>query len=370
MRPLQPTDDHPWGEPPWQTLSLPAAPLPERADVVVVGAGFTGLAAAFRLARAGARVAVLDAGQPGSGASGRTGGIVLEGTAAGALAGTASCIPALRRLVHDAGIDCDLQLEGCHEIAHRHGPEPPAGPLAWRDADAWLGVEGEVAGGTLDPGSLVAGLVRAALDAGASIHPGVRVRALPPEPACDAVLLATGAYASEAGLVDPPQGFRSALTLALCTTALGRPELDALGLGDGRPFYTTDRPYLWGRILRDGRVVFGAGLVAARGGVLDGIDLNAGEAAERSCSLEARVRGLHPVLEAVGIERRWGGPVSFREGALPILARHPVHDRTIVAGAYAGHGVALSARVAELAAHALLQGAALPAWGGIRARRP
>lgn len=50
-----------------------------KADVLVVGAGFTGLSAALHLAECGANVVVLDAGQPGWGASGRNGGQVNPG---------------------------------------------------------------------------------------------------------------------------------------------------------------------------------------------------------------------------------------------------------------------------------------------------
>ncbi len=51
-------------------------PLPERVDVAVIGGGYCGLAAALELARAGVRVAVLDAGPLGAGASTRNGGMV------------------------------------------------------------------------------------------------------------------------------------------------------------------------------------------------------------------------------------------------------------------------------------------------------
>jgi glycine/D-amino acid oxidase-like deaminating enzyme len=47
-------------------MSLSPAPLP---DVVVVGAGMLGAAVTYRLARAGARVTLLDAGEPGRGTS-------------------------------------------------------------------------------------------------------------------------------------------------------------------------------------------------------------------------------------------------------------------------------------------------------------
>ncbi|WP_318012965.1 FAD-binding oxidoreductase [Mesorhizobium sp. ESP7-2] len=47
---------------------------PQRARVAIVGGGFTGLSTAFHLAEAGDDVCVLEAHQPGWGASGRNGG--------------------------------------------------------------------------------------------------------------------------------------------------------------------------------------------------------------------------------------------------------------------------------------------------------
>jgi len=65
--------------------TAPAAPaLPSLdgrhvADVLIIGAGFTGLSAAIRLCREGRRVIVLDAAEPGWGASGRNNGQVIAG---------------------------------------------------------------------------------------------------------------------------------------------------------------------------------------------------------------------------------------------------------------------------------------------------
>ena len=64
---------------PWWWEAAPPRPengdaLPGTADVAVVGAGYSGLAAALTLARAGRRVVVVDAEAPGSGASSRNGG--------------------------------------------------------------------------------------------------------------------------------------------------------------------------------------------------------------------------------------------------------------------------------------------------------
>lgn len=58
-------------------LELPAEnALPAEVDVLVVGAGLTGLSAARTLAKAGKQVLVLDSGIPGSGASSRNGGMI------------------------------------------------------------------------------------------------------------------------------------------------------------------------------------------------------------------------------------------------------------------------------------------------------
>src|SRR5262245_66439110 len=67
----------------WSGLGEPAAdvdrPLPDRADVAVIGGGYTGLAAARRLARAGATTLVLEKEAIAFGASSRNGGQVLTG---------------------------------------------------------------------------------------------------------------------------------------------------------------------------------------------------------------------------------------------------------------------------------------------------
>ena len=94
---------------------VPVRPLPDRVDVAVIGAGFTGLSAARALAKGGARVAVLEAQNLGWGASCRNGGMVLSGLKLG--------IPALlKRYGREAtkrmytasleSIDCVEQIVG------------------------------------------------------------------------------------------------------------------------------------------------------------------------------------------------------------------------------------------------------------------
>ncbi len=62
---------------------LPELALPKTVSVVVVGAGYAGLSAARELARNGVEVLVLDSGEPGFGASTRSGGIVSGGANVG-----------------------------------------------------------------------------------------------------------------------------------------------------------------------------------------------------------------------------------------------------------------------------------------------
>src|SRR5712692_8510646 len=99
-----------WGEPLWHPRQLAgtAAPIPRAVDVAIVGGGLTGMSAACHLARGGLRAAVFEAASVGEGASGRTGGIVLEGTATGIRPGAEHCVPSLARLVEELEIDCDL----------------------------------------------------------------------------------------------------------------------------------------------------------------------------------------------------------------------------------------------------------------------
>src|SRR6185436_16427029 len=62
-----------WEEAP--PASPPQAAVQARCDVVVVGAGYTGLSAGLTLARAGRHVQIFDRQRPGEGASTRNGGI-------------------------------------------------------------------------------------------------------------------------------------------------------------------------------------------------------------------------------------------------------------------------------------------------------
>ena len=71
-----------WPDSLWAAVTPPGPDLPEligtqQADVIVIGAGFTGLSTALHLREAGVDVAIVEAAEPGWGASGRNNGQVI-----------------------------------------------------------------------------------------------------------------------------------------------------------------------------------------------------------------------------------------------------------------------------------------------------
>ena len=380
-----PTQHDPWGTPPWQIdFAPPQQFVPESADFAIIGAGFTGLAAAawLRLLAPEKRVVVLEASRIGAGASGRTGGIVLSETAAGDLPGLGDVLANFQYVLRKLEVHCDLHLPGAWEIARSEQAEKSkngyqlrsTSPIAWQDSGR-LRVISEVPGGTLDPGKQVSGLGRAAARLGAMVVENARVQRIRwtdnPELQLEEtrlrvakVLLATNALSSD--LTGLQSKIQPKLTLAARTAPLAERQIAAIGLAARKPFYTVDFPYLWGRLCGDKSIIWGAGLVdPPESGDLGQIDVTGGQAARLFESLGTRVRGLHLDLAKSRFTHVWGGPIAFRANFQPIFSYHPASRNGIVVGVFAGHGVALSVHCGVWAAEALLGRRELPEWGRI-----
>jgi len=186
--------------------ALPTPPLEEdaRADVIVVGGGFTGLSAALHLADKGAKVLVLEAESPGWGASGRNGGQVNPGlkhdpdvveanfgTDLGrrmnALAGAAPAL--VFNLVRRHAIVCDARQNGTlraavgarhaalvrasfHQLQRRDAPVElleGAALIHATGTDRYHAALFDRRGGDLNPLSYARGLARAAMAGGATV---------------------------------------------------------------------------------------------------------------------------------------------------------------------------------------------------------
>jgi glycine/D-amino acid oxidase-like deaminating enzyme len=363
-----------WGLAPWTIdFHTEQLSLPEEVELAVVGGGFTGLATAAWLRRLepAKRVALFEATRIGACSSGHTGGMVLSETAAGDLPGLGDVLAGYSGILRELQVECDLRLPGALEIG-RHGILPNS-PIAWNDSGT-LGVTREVPGGTIDPGKMLSGLAKSASKNGALIFENAPVGSLRFDESpvlhiqgklvrARCVLLATNAESLElGGLVGIAQ---PKFTLAVATEPLSAEQISSLGLGEGKPFYTSDLPYLWGRVFDGNRVIFGSGLVHLQDWrELLTLDVCEGQPAELLANLEKRVRELHPALRSVRLSHRWGGPILIADKWEPIFRRHAKHRNVIVLGAYSGHGVALSVYLGAWAAEAMLGKRELPLWEG------
>lgn len=372
-----------WGTPPWQVdFAPPSHALPESADFVIIGAGFTGLAAAawLRVLAPEKTVVVLEASRIGAGASGRTGGIVLSETAAGELPGLGDVLANFQNILSKLDVNGDVQLPGAWEIARsEHAEKSTNGqalrgpsPISWQDS-GHLRVVSEVPGGTLDPGRQVSGLARTAVQLGAIVLENAEVQEIKwnerPELRlargkfeAGKVLLATNALSAD--LTSLQSTIHPKITLAARTSPLSEKQIEAIGLAERKPFYTVDFPYLWGRLCSDNSIIWGAGLVdPPEMGDLTQVDVTGDHAAQIFERLEARIHSLHRVLANATFTHLWGGPIAFRASFEPVFSYHPASRNGIVLGVYAGHGVALSVHLGTWAAEALLGRRELPEWG-------
>lgn len=360
-----------WGNRPWIVdYRAPDHEFPAAVDFAVIGGGFTGLAAAAWLKRLSQEnsVVLLEASNFGAGSSGHTGGVALAESAAGDLPGLGDVLVGYQNIFRELQVDADLTLPGTYELG-RSNPLPDS-PIRWQDSGELCAVK-KVPGGTINPGKVVAGLARAAERAGVLLFEDAAV-----EEAvfgqktelhtnrgvirANRVVFATNAFALElSGLHGRAQ---PSFTIAVATQELSDATLREIGLGEHKPFYTVDLPYLWGRALGNA-VIFGSGLLFLDDWrFLATLDIQQGKLVELFARLEERVRRLHPALHDVEFTHRWGGPICIADEWQPIFEYHTESRNAIVLGAFSGHGVAQSVYLGAWAAEALLGKKELPAW--------
>jgi glycine/D-amino acid oxidase-like deaminating enzyme len=371
----------------WAATAAPAADTPalageRRADAVVVGAGFTGLSAALHLAESGADVVLLEAGEPGWGASGRTGGQVIPGLKPdpdelvakyGAKRGArlvefAGGAPDLVfELIERHGIDCHAARSGWIQGVHARRRMDLAemrveqwgrrgAPVELIDAARMAELTGTARyaggwidrrGGMLQPLSFSRGLARAAIGAGAAIHGGSPATALVREGRgwrvetpggaviADQVLLATNAYTDALW----PGLQRSVIPLfsyQVATRPLGDNLRRAI-LAGGMPVSDTRRLLNYFRLDHTGRLVVGGRGRASQTGdpafyrnIVDGLNW------------------LFPQLDGTELDYYWAGRVALTLDHLPQAAELAPGLHAMIG--YNGRGVAMATACGKMMA--------------------
>ncbi|TCS67296.1 gamma-glutamylputrescine oxidase [Primorskyibacter sedentarius] len=364
----------------------PFAPLrgETRADVCIVGGGYTGLSAALHLAEAGRSVVLIEAHRVGFGASGRNGGQLGSGQrmtqdsleklagdgAARVLWDLAEDAKALvKDLVARHGIDCDLTpgvawagtSRGSVDGLHRYA-EHLAARYGYEEVDVleekeWQAIcrSPDHRGAILDHGAahlhplkLALGLARAARDAGVTIHETSQVHHIADgAPAtvqteggrvlADHVILACNGYLGGlnrkvAARVMPINNF------IVATEPLGERAAEVLtqnvAVADDR-FVVN-----YFRMSPDGRLLFG-------GGESYGYRFPADIASVVRKPMEQSF----PQLKDVRIDHAWGGTLAITVRRMPYLAR--VAPNILSASGYSGHGVGTAIHAGQLMARAI-----------------
>ncbi len=370
----------------------PPADLPDRADVVVIGAGYCGLGAARTAAAAGASVVVLDKEPLGWGSSSRNGGMVIPelhaspkqlakryGSLAHRLyAEVEEAFDHTEMLV--AEIDCDYQRTGQLYLAHspRHtaylrsltaelqGAGKDVHFLTGAQVQRRIGssefdsgVHFERVGG-LHPAKFHAGVSEMAVAAGAVIHDRTAVMDLRPagsglvvqttrgEVTADHVVIGTNAYADSVA-PDLAKRILPINSYIIATEPLTEEQQSIIG---PQMMVDTKNLLFYWRLIADGRMLFGGR------NRLDPVDVPTA----RDYLYEQMVR-IHPQLRGVAVDYAWTGYVAMTMDRLP-------HVGTVQGAWYAtgcnGTGVSLNGWLGHRLGQVVTGQAPPPAFAELR----
>ncbi|HVY20716.1 MAG TPA: FAD-binding oxidoreductase [Bauldia sp.] len=393
--------------------SLTFAPLAEstRADVVIVGGGYTGLSAALHLAEAGVDVVVLEAERVGWGASGRNGGQLHSGQrrdqdwleehvgldeairlwrlAEEAKALVHSLIakhridaewrPGLIETTHKARL-VDGERAHVEKLRTRYGYEA----VTWLDraelaeaigTDVYFGGRRDTGAGHLHPLKFAQGLARAAAQAGARIYEGARVVRVvgtgvevevPSPRASGSLSLSRGAALSPSGRGDDVRG---ALRVQADTVILA-----------GNGYLAGIDAEVEARVMPIDNYILATAPIGAgmSGGIIPGgeavsdtrfvvyyyrptsdgrLVFGGGETYARHYGgdvaelVRKHLRVVYPQFGAVKVDYAWGGTLAVTIHRLPYIRK--VRSGVYAAAGYSGQGVALAPFAGKVIADAV-----------------
>ncbi|MBR0810030.1 FAD-binding oxidoreductase [Bradyrhizobium diazoefficiens] len=380
----------------WEATAEPARDYPvlsgeSQADVVIIGAGYTGLSAAHHVAKSGLSPVVLEANRPGWGASGRNGGVItakfrLSFREIDTVHGRAMArrmyeiahesTDMVEELVSEFGIaGANLTRTGQVKAAHNETTLRAAIEEAnWMTREMGSaevrildknGVREETGsdifvGGVLNPGSggihplnYLRGLADGLARRGVPIYQQSPVTELRREDGgivaetprgtirAKQAIIATNSYSdltsATAHLQRTLIPFRSAM---VATEKLPR-NLAGKLMPTGRTYTETKRMMRWFRMV-DNRVIFGGR------GAFGKEDSQAAFEALRKAMV-----GIFPDLADIRLEYSWSGLVAMTLDSVPHIGR--LDERTLVSMGYNGAGVAMSSLMGRYLA-ALVRG--------------
>lgn len=363
------------------------APLPDRVDAAVVGAGYTGLAAAIALARAGRSVIVFEAEDAAWGCSARNGGQIGSGVKPGPDAlerrfgreGARAVVrEGLASLEHTIdfiereGVECDLHRGGRFIGAHKPGRYDAMArnfqdlsrlaPFDWHmtpkeDMARELGTDAYHGGAvlphhaTLHPAKYANGLVDLALKAGARIETRTPVLALDRTNGGVSVATTRGTVEARDAIV-ATNGYTGPLTPGLRRRAIPigsyvvatepvPPEIMDRIMPTRRAISDTRKVVYYYRASPDRRRVVFGGRVA----------LKETDPRVSGPRLHAAMTALFPELAETRIAHSWMGFVAYTFDGLPHLGRR---DGVWFSMGYCGSGVAWASYLGHKLAHKVL----------------
>ena len=375
--------------PSWYAATAHAAPKhpklkgEARADIAIIGGGFTGLSAALHLAEAGFDVALLDAHRVGFGASGRNGGQLGSGqrqeqTEIEGLMGrddarhlwtlAEEAKDLVKSLISRHEIDCDLKPGVAHacftasEVDHEHRyaehlqkvygydqitPLDQLEMQALCPSPRYVGGSLDMGAGHLHPLNFALGLARAATAAGVRIYERSPVHHIhegaPHEIRTDAgklraphVILAANGYLGGlnrkvAARVMPINNFIAA------TAPLGDEAARVLT----RDVAVADSKFVlnYFRLSSDKRLLFGGG------------ESYGYRFPDIARTVRKPMAEIFPHLKDIPFDYTWGGTLAITLRRLPYLAR--VGQNMLSASGYSGHGVGTATHAGMLMAKAI-----------------